>query len=42
MTGNIQALNNPRKPETTIRIKNNIISGFNRLVDKTFRIFEDL
>ena len=31
MTGNIDGLNNPRKPETTIRIKNNIISSFDYL-----------
>ena len=31
MTGNIPALNNPRKPETTIRIRNNIISDFDYL-----------
>jgi hypothetical protein len=31
MTGNVEALINPRKPETTIRIKNNIISTFDYL-----------
>ena len=31
MTGNVEALNNPRKPETTIRIRNNIISSFDYL-----------
>ena len=31
MSGNIEALTNPRKPETTIRIKNNIISSFDYL-----------
>jgi hypothetical protein len=31
MTGNIDALNNPRKPETTIRIKNNIMTSFDYL-----------
>jgi hypothetical protein len=31
MTGNVPALNNPRKPETTIRIRNNIISDYDYL-----------
>jgi hypothetical protein len=31
MTGNIPALNNPRKPETTIRIRNNIVSDYDYL-----------
>jgi len=31
ITGNVPALNNPRKPETTIRIKNNIISDYDYL-----------
>jgi hypothetical protein len=31
MTGNIEALNNPRKPETTRRIRNNIISDYDYL-----------
>jgi hypothetical protein len=31
MSGNVEALTNPRKPETTIRIKNNIISSFDYL-----------
>jgi hypothetical protein len=31
MSGNVDALNNPRKPETTIRIRNNIISSYDYL-----------
>ena len=31
MTGKTEALNNPRKPETTIRIENNIISDYDYL-----------
>ena len=31
MTGNVPALNNPRRPETTIRIKNNIITDYDYL-----------
>lgn len=31
MTGNIEALNNPRKPETTIRIRNNVINSYDYL-----------
>jgi hypothetical protein len=31
MTGNVPALNNPRKPETTLRIRNNVISDYDYL-----------
>jgi len=31
LSGNVEALNNPRKPETTIRIRNNIISQYDYL-----------
>ncbi len=31
MVGNVPALNNPRKPETTIRIRNNIINDYDYL-----------